>query len=207
MKKTFIAIIVLSAILTAGETKKEKQVWRLYDFKGTEHFKYSLTVKNEDGKTEKGEYVIDLSKEGKKYRIKLNGSFAGNEGSVSTIVDEANSISGILFAQMIFNPWLAPLTTTLFSNAFVAVLTGGAFAGGLEESSHWSYKSEDGEKVEFKVSGKCKYAKRTGKLITMKTNDKTVYETCIDPEVALPLYIKFVEDNTYSAMELLEYKE
>ncbi len=209
MKKTLVALMVMAAVLTAGENKKETKVWEPYKFKGTEHFKYALTVKDEDGKTQKGEYVIDLSKQGEKYKIKINGSFAGNEGSVSTTVDDASSISGVIFGQMIFNPWLAPLTTTLFANAFIAVFTSGAFASGLEEGSHWSYKSKDGDKVEFNVKGECKYAGRKGKLLTMKSNGKTVYETCIDPEVALPIYVKYIDkdDGTFSSMELVEYKE
>jgi len=209
MKKILVALLLMSTVLMAGENKKKAKVWEPYKFKGTEHFKYALVMKDADGNTKQGEYIIDLSKQGKKYKVKVNGSFDGNEGSVSTSVDDASSIPGVIFAQMIFNPWLAPLTTTLFANAFVAVFTGSALTNGLEEGSHWSYKSKDGDKVEFDVKGECKYAGRKGKLLTMKTNGKTVYETCIDPDVALPIYIKYMDkdDGSVSSMELIEYKE
>ncbi len=210
MKKALITFFLVSGMLLAGETKKETK-WEPYKFKGTEHFKYALSVKEEDGKTQKGEYTIDLSRQDEKYKIKIKGTFAGNEGDVSTTVDDVSSIPDVLFSQMIFNPWLEPLTTTLFSNFFLSAYTRGLLANRLDfgEDSHWSYKSKDGNKVEFDLKGECKYAGRKGKRITMKSNGKLVYEACIDPDVALPLFIKCAnEDNSsYSSMELVEYKE
>ena len=209
MRRILIGIMVMAGMLTAGQNKEAEKVWQPYKFKGTEHFKYELKVKDEEGKTKKGEYVIDLSKSGEKYKIKFEGSFDGNEGNFTTTVDDPSSISGTLFAQMMFNPWLAPLTTTLFSNAFIAMYAGGALANGFQGTSHWSYKSKEGEKVEFDVEGKCKYAGKDGKHMIMKSNGKTVYELCVAPDVALPLYVKYSDkdDETSTSMELLEYKE
>ncbi len=208
--KKFAILLVFATALFAGKTKNsDKKVWEPYKFKGTEHFKYSIVVVDEDGKKETGSYVIDLSKAGEKYKIKIHGEFAGNEGSISTKVDDANSIPGVIFGQMIFNPWLAPLTSTLFANSLIAMFSAGAVTQGLEEGSSWSYKSKDGESMEFEVKGTCKYAGRKGKLLRMKSDGKVVYESCIDVDVPLPIYVKYAdsEDNSSTSLELVEYKE
>ncbi len=211
MLKKFLVVMLFATALVAGGTKKEdaKKVWHPYQFKGTEHFKYSLVIVGKDGKKQTGEYVIDLGKAGDKYNVKINGEFAGNEGSFSTKVSDANAIPTVIFGHMIFNPWLAPLTTTLFANSLIAMYTAGTMTDNLEEGSHWSYKQKDGDKVEFDVKGTCKYAGRKGKLLTMKTNGKVVYESCVDPDVAMPIYVKYAdkEGKSYTAIELVEYKE
>ena len=208
--KKFAVLLVFATALFAGKTKNsDKKVWEPYKFKGTEHFKYSILVVDDEGKKETGSYIIDLSKAGEKYKIHIEGEFGGNEGSVSTKVSDASSIPGVIFGQMIFNPWLAPLTTTLFANSLIAMFSAGTATQGLEEGSHWSYKSKDGDKVEFEVKGTCKYAGRKGNLLRMKSNGKVVYESCIDVDVPLPIYVKYVDkdDNSSTSLELVEYKE
>ncbi len=206
MKKLGL-VFILATALFAGNTGNK--VWHPYKFKGTEHFKYKILVKGDNGEKKTGSYVIDLSRAGRKYKISIKGSLGESEGSVSTQMDNLDDVTSFLFTQMIFNPWLAPLTTTLFGNILIATYSMGALSKGLVEGSHWEYKSKDGQSVEFRVKGTCEYAGRKGKMLTMRTNGEFVYQSCIDPDLPLPIFVKYYNknDSTTTSIELVEYKD
>ena len=186
----------------------QEPYWKPYAFKGTEHFKYTITqTAGEEAQT--GEYVIDLSKEGEKYRIRFQGKFAGNEGSFSTTVSSPEEIGATLMAQMFFNPWIAPLTVTLFSPGFLAIPYGGLMMGNWEIGSRWKHTDEEGNVVTVEIPSACEYAGKSGRKLVVKENGEVIYETCVAPGVALPLYVKFRDKNKGDLYEakLVEYSE
>lgn len=195
--------LVLSTLLSAQEP-----YWKPYAFKGTEHFKYQITQKQEE-ETKTGEYVIDLSREGEQYRIRIQGRFGGNEGSFSTTVSSPSEIGGTLMGQMFFNPWVAPVTLTLFTPTLLMLPFGGLTMGSWEIGSHWKHKDESGNEVSVEIPSACEHAGKSGRKLVVKENGEVVYETCVAQGVALPLYVKFrnKDDGSLYEAKLVEYSE
>ncbi len=181
----------------------DEPYWVPYQFKGTEHFKYDLRY-NENGETSTGYYVIDLKKVGDRYEVKIEGKYKDSEGTVKTKVDKPEEIAGVLFGQMFFNPWVAPLTMTLFAQSMMHMFT----LGGLnwEEGSRMQRK-EDGKTMVMEVKA-CEVLGKKGRKLVMQEDGTVTYESCVSPGVALPLYLHTrSDDGEVYELKLVEYRE
>ncbi len=195
-----VAMMVPAGALHAGENEP---YWVPYQFKGTEHFKYDLRYK-ENGEESRGYYEIELKKAGDRYEVEIEGKFKDNEGTLKTKVDKPDDIAGVLFGQMFFNPWVAPLTLTLFAQSMVHVFT----MGGLnwEEGSRMTRK-EDGKTMVMEVKS-CEVLGKKGRKLVMSEDGTVTYESCVSPGVALPLSIfTRSDDGEVYELKLVEYKE
>ncbi len=180
--------------------------WTPYAFKGTEHFKYTLVQLDAEGQRTTGTYVIDISRQGEKYRIHFEGNFGDNEGSFTTTTDNPEDIGGMLMFQTMMNPWLAPLTATLFAHFFGTFAFTGVLMGNWEVGTQGRFKDDNGVTVEYAIPDECTYAGQTGRHLVVKENGQLRYELCVAKEVPLPLYEKIVdEDGGYLELTLVEY--
>lgn len=196
----FVLLVSMIGVLTSQPSR-----WKLYQFKGSEHMKYSITnVKGSE--TENGEYSIDIKKEGEKFRLELKGQLGESSGSFSTTVENPEDIPQALMGQMFFNPWMAPLSVTLFSPFFTMYfMSSMEFKG----KSHWKQTDEEGNVIEVNYGEECEFAGFTGKHMEILTNGKLSYEVCVSKDVPLPLYVKFSqpEENSIFEVKLLEYSQ
>lgn len=195
--KMIIVFIAFLGLLNSAET------WVPFNFKGTEHFKYEAKLM-EDGKTITGFYVLDIEKlEGDKVKIHIKAKLGDNELETSFSGDKSN-IYGSLMGQMMFNPALAPLLATLFAPYWGLYFMGQNWDVG----SYWSFKTEEGKKITFKIESECEHAGIKGKKGVWQEEGKTRAEFCISTKVALPLRVYFKEEggNTYE-ITLQEYRD
>ncbi len=203
MRKVLWTLVIGSTLLWAAEP-----YWKPYAFKGTEHFRYTLTQQEPDGTKTTGTYVIDIQKQGEKYRIHFEGNFGDNEGTFTTTVEDPDEIGGILMFQTLMNPWLAPLSATLFANFFGTFAFAGITMGNWEVGTAGKFKDDSGNTIEYAIPDECTYADQTGRHLVVKTNGKVTYELCVAKDVALPLYQKVVDDDGgFTELKLEEYTD
>jgi len=200
--RVMLCLLLVGGGLYAGGSQ---DMWKPYQFKGNETFVYSLK-QVENGKEKSGRYVIALSQEGDRTVMKLEGKLEDLEGSTTLKFKSGSGdqIQGQLMAQMFFNPWLAPLSLTLFAQGMMtAMIT--AMTAGAEEARH-KFKSEEGT-TEYVVED-CKFQEKKGRRYLVKRDGALVYESCVVPDIALPVYIKSVsDDGDVYEIKLEEYKE
>jgi hypothetical protein len=182
------------------ETTESLNPWTPYSFKGTEHFKYNISLKKGEEKSE-GMYILDLKKgKGDDMTMHIKGDWDKKTFESTVTVSEDDFFSALM-GQMMMNPAAAPLLVTLFTPIWSTYLAGRDWKIG----SGWEVTSE-GESASFKVVEECKYAGIKGLRGVLKQNEETLIETCVSPDVALPLAINFKGDESYS-LELIEYTE
>ncbi len=185
--------------LAAGMLQAEgnEPFWQPYNFNGTEHFKYAI-IQKEGSQTTEGSYVLDLSREGEQVVLMVEGKFGGSEGKSTVRVSSSDEIPGQLMAQMFFNPWLAPISLTLFAQSFALIPF---MSMGDEPGSHITRKNEDGETVELRIET-CTFQGREGRKFVSKVNGQVNYFSCVVKGIPLPVEIFMVDDEegtTYSA--------
>ncbi len=203
MKKAVFILGILAAWGMPGGLRAE-ETWKPYEFKGNETFVYEIR-QTRDGTEKTGKYVIDLSREEKRYVIKLEGKFDDMEGSTTLKVSSGSEVQERLLPQMFFNPWMAPLTVTLFAQGMVtAVMT--AMTAGAEPGSRQVYKKE-GKTTEYRVET-CEFQGKKGKRYVVVENGQITYESCVIQDIALPTYIKTrTPKGEVTEVVLKEYKE
>ncbi len=185
--------------------KTETSEWIPYNFKGSEFFKYEVKGL-EDKETKTGYEIIQISKSGEKYKIKIEGKYGESEGSFTTSVENKEDIAGAIIGQSIFNPYLAPLALALFSPAWTFYF--GIAGISMEEGSYWKQKNEEGDVTEIEIKGSETYAGKKGKKMIVKENGKEVWVIVWAKDVPLPLYMKMgEEDENFYELKLVEYKE
>jgi hypothetical protein len=183
----------------------EEEEWNLYEFNGTEFFKYDVNITDEEEGTQAGQFTLDLEpSEDGQITLAFSGELNGNTFESTSTVNNADEIMGTLMSQMMFNPAAAPLSFTLFAPWMTMFFMG----AGFESGSSWSFTDEEGTQVSFNVGGECEHAGITGTQATMMENEEIRSEICISPDVALPLKIFFADDadDTYE-ITLTEYTE
>ena len=179
---------MLAILLLQSETN-----WQPYKFHEREMFQYHI-VQKEDGSVEEGDYTISIDGN----RLSIKGTWGNKKGSITVQVDDPEQIPGQLFAQMMFNPWLAPLGITLFASTMTMPI---ALMG-----SAYIEQSEDGTTTRVERGKACSYAGKSGKSLKVMENGKVVYEICIAEDVGLPLYMKMVsEDGSQYEVKLVKY--
>jgi hypothetical protein len=182
------------------EAKETVNPWTPYAFTGSDHFKFNISLTKGEEKSE-GMYILDLKK-GKEddMTMHIKGEWDKNTFESTVTVSEDDLFSALI-GHMIMNPAAAPLLVTLFTPYWSTYLAGRDWKIG----SGWEVTSE-GESASFKVVEECKHAGIKGLRGVLKQNEETLIETCVSPDVALPLAINFKGDESYS-LELIEYTE
>lgn len=183
--------------------KSKSEIWKPYNFKGTEYFKYE--VKSVSGeKTQTGFNIIKIQKEGDGYVVYLKGKLGDNENESKIKVKSKDEISGAVMGQTIMNPAFAPLGVALFSPVWTLYFTTFLFGFSWEVGSKW--KSEN---TEVAIPGYETYAGIKGKKLVIKDKGVETYVIVFNNDVALPLYLKMVtkEKGDLYEFKLIEYRE
>ncbi len=154
-----------------------------WQFKGTEHFHYTVSAVESNGQPQSGFYTLDLAPVGGgAVRMNVAGQL-GTDSWSNTVTIQPNQAQGP-GAFMTFAPLMGmgPLGATLFSPASVMMFQGHQLTMG----DGWSNSSR-GQTMSMKVEAQCSYGGQGGLNLVTRHNDQVVMETCVAPDVALPL--------------------
>jgi hypothetical protein len=195
------AVLVLCLGGLPGSAAAQKPGWEPYQFKGTEHFRFDVQVTSE-GETQAGFYTLDLEKKAAdKVTLKFKGSLGGNSGEFSTTAP-LDQVYGQAMMQMMMSPLGAPLLATLFAPFWAIYFVGQEW----EVGSGWSFAEGD-QAMSFKIEATCSHAGVSGKKVVWREGNELRAESCIAPEVALPLAVTFrSEDGEVFKLAMTEYR-
>ncbi len=171
-------------------------VWGLYQFKGTEHFKYGAVVV-EDGQKKEGWYTLDAQPgTGGNYRLTVAGQLGSDSFRSTTTVAPGQGVPFMQVAAM------GPGAILLFSPIYMM------FGGQQwEVGNEWTF-TEEGETASFKVESTCSYAGVSGLRGVWRKNNAIMLDMCVSPNVALPLAVTMNEEGgtTSHQMVLVEFR-
>ncbi|HWP36693.1 MAG TPA: hypothetical protein VNL18_03980 [Gemmatimonadales bacterium] len=169
-------------------------VWGMYQFKGTEHFRYTATQTDEDGKKD-GWYTLDAAPAANgMFQLTVAGALGTDSFRSSSTVQPGQGIPMMQLAAM------GPGALVLFSPMYM-------FFGGQQWSvgNEWTF-TQDGETVSFKVESTCSYAGVSGLRGVWRQNNETRLDMCVSPNVALPLAVTMLdEDGESYQLTLVEF--
>jgi curli biogenesis system outer membrane secretion channel CsgG len=171
-------------------------VWGLYQFKGTEHFRYDAVMTDND-KKEQGWYTLDARPgSGGNYQLSVAGQMGNDSFRSTTTVTPGQGIPLMQVAAM------GPGAIILFSPVYMM------FGGQQwQVGNEWSFNRE-GENASFKVESECSYAGVTGLRGVWRKDNVVMMDMCVSPNVALPLAVTMNDDNGKSSQQvtLVEFR-
>jgi curli biogenesis system outer membrane secretion channel CsgG len=178
--------------------------WAPYRFRGTEHFRYQVQQREDDQNTE-GFYQLDLQPAGAgQARMTVQGQVGTS--SFQTSLTMPLSEGGISAPQMMmtFMPLASsgPLFVALFNPAAWIMFGGRQLAIG----DGWQ-NTEGRRSMSVRVESQCAYGGQGGLMVVFRENEQVRQESCISPNVALPLRVLLGERNgDRIEMILTEYR-
>jgi curli biogenesis system outer membrane secretion channel CsgG len=160
-------------------------MWAPYNFQGTEHFKYTVSMVENHVPTP-GLYTLDASKNGANVQVNVVWSLGADHGT-GTLVIVPGQMMMISPMQLMS---LGPAGALLFNPML------GMYFGGQQwvVGSGWS-TTHNGETIEFKVESTCSYAGVQGAHGVMRKNGTVFMDMCVSPNVGLPLSETFNHDD------------
>ncbi len=172
--------------------------WAPYQFNGTEHFRYDVT-QTDGGRTESGFYQMDLEPAGPdQVRIQVSGQLG--EDSYSSTVTTGTGTQGMMMGYPQFMT-MGPVGLMLFNPMSWMVLQGRQLTIG----DGWS-SSSGGETLEVRVERHCQAGGQSGMLVVFRQNGVMRTQSCLAPEVALPVQTSMHDDDTVIELTLVEYR-
>ena len=177
----------------AGSWNGAPFAWTPWQFQGTEQFRY--TIEQTDGGEQKnGTYQLGFAPAGDgRVRMTVNGNI-GDESYSSTVTTSfQNGQSGIGYQQLAA---LGPAGIMLFSPAAWVMFMGHELTVG----DGWSQTTGDGT-FSIKVESTCDHAGQHGAKIVMRENNEVRMESCVSPDVPLPLRM-FTDDGDGTRWEM-----
>jgi len=159
-------------------------MWVPYNFQGTEHFKYTVSMVENRVPTP-GIYTLDASKSGSNIQVNVVWSLGADHGSGTLIFAPGQPMISPMQLMS-----LGPAGMLLFNPALGFMFAGQQWVPG----SGWS-QTHNGETVDFKVEGNCSGAGVQGSHGVVRKNGVVVWDMCVAPNVGLPLAETFNNDN------------
>ena len=159
-------------------------MWVPYNFQGTEHFKYTVSMVENRVPTP-GIYTLDASKNGGNVQVNVVWSLGADHGSGTLIFAPGQPMISPMQLMS-----LGPAGVLLFNPALGFMFAGQQWVPG----SGWS-QTHNGETVDFKVEGNCSGAGVQGSHGVVRKNGVVVWDMCVAPNVGLPLAETFNNDN------------
>ncbi|HYK11024.1 MAG TPA: CsgG/HfaB family protein [Gemmatimonadales bacterium] len=159
-------------------------MWVPYNFQGTEHFKYTVSMVENRVPTP-GIYTLDASKNGSNVQVNVVWSLGADHGTGTLIFQPGMAMISPMQLMS-----LGPAGALLFNPALGFMFAGQQWVPG----SGWS-QTHNGETVEFKVEGNCSGAGVQGSHGVVRKNGNVVWDMCVAPNVGLPLAETFNNDN------------
>lgn len=172
--------------------------WAPYQFNGTEHFRYDVQ-QTEDGSTETGFYQLDLQPAGPgQVRMQVSGQLG--EDSYSSTVTTGTGTQGMMMGYPQFMT-MGPVGMLLFNPMAWMTIQGRQLTLG----DGWS-SSQDGETMEARVESQCQAAGQSGMLLVFRENGVMRTQSCLAPDIALPITTSMNDDDMSIEMTLVEYR-
>ena len=172
--------------------------WAPYQFKGTEHIRYDVR-QTEDGQTETGFYQLDLEPAGPgQVRMQVSGQLG--DDSYSSTVTTGTGTQGMMMGYPQFMA-MGPVGLMLFNPMSWMTIQGRQLTLG----DGWS-SSQGGESLEVRVESQCQAAGQGGMLLVFRENGAVRTQSCLAPDVALPITTSMHDDNMEIVMTLVEYR-
>ena len=170
---------VVAAVPVTGTWTGGPFAWVPWQFGGTEQFQYTIT-QVQGGDREEGTYELGFSPVGDgRVRMRVNGRL-GEESYSSTVTTRfEGQQSGIGYQELAA---LGPAGIMLFNPAAWIMMWGRELTIGDE----WS-QSSGGESFSIRVDRECQHGGQRGALIVMRENGRVMMESCVSPDVPLPL--------------------
>jgi len=172
--------------------------WAPYQFNGTEHFRYDV-VQTEDGGTETGFYQLDLEPAGaSQVRMQVSGQLG--DDSYSSTVTTGTGTQGMMMGYPQFMT-MGPVGIMLFNPMSWMAIQGRQLTIG----DGWS-ASQDGETMEARVESQCQAAGQSGMLLVFRENGQVRTQSCLAPDIALPIMTSMHDDDMSIELTLVEYR-
>jgi hypothetical protein len=193
----------LSLVFTQVAAAQETPVvapfaWAPYQFNGTEHFRYDVR-QTEDGITESGFYQLDLEPAGPgQVRMQVSGQLG--DDSYSSTVTTGTGTQGMMMGYPQFMT-MGPVGLMLFNPMSWMAIQGRQLTLG----DGWS-SSQDGETMEARVESQCQAAGQSGMLLVFRENGAVRTQSCLAPDVALPIQTSMHDDDMVIELTLVEYR-
>jgi curli biogenesis system outer membrane secretion channel CsgG len=178
-------------------------MWAPYQFRGSEHFRYTVT-QTEDRRTTTGFYQMDLQPAGPgQVRMAVQGQLGSDSYSSTVTVPVAQAgqttpMMGMGFAQLMT---MGPIGIALF-NPTAWIMFGGRE---LTVGDGWS-NSSGGESTSVRVESTCTHAGQNGVLVVVRQNNEVRQESCLSPSVALPLRTMVGDNDSRIELLLTEFR-
>jgi hypothetical protein len=171
--------------------------WTPWQFQGTEQFQYTIQ-QVENGDRQNGTYELGFTPVGDgRVRMRVNGRL-GEESYSSTVTTRfEGQQSGIGYQELAA---LGPAGILLFNPAAWIMMWGRELSIGDE----WSHSS-GGESLSIRVDRECTYAGQRGALIVMRENNQVRMESCVSPDVPLPLRMLTDDGDNQWEMTLVSF--
>ncbi len=176
--------------------------WTPYQFKGTEHFKYDVK-QTERGQTKTGYYILDIQPAAAagKYRMKVDGKL-GDEAYSSTVTAPDPNAGGMMGGMGLGGLMaLGPIGMTLLNPMMGMLFMGHELTLG----DGWS-NSSGGHSTSFKVESNCQFGGVNGLMTVMRENNEVKQQSCLSPNVALPLQVMMNDNRNSTQMTLTEFR-
>ncbi len=177
--------------------------WAPYTFRGTEHFRYTVT-RTEDRQVHNGFYQLDLQPAGTgQVRMRVQGQLGEDSFSNTVTVPVATEGGNPMAMGMGFGQLMAmgPIGIALFNPGSWMFLYGRQLTIGDE----WS-QSSGGESYSVKVEDACGHGGQNGVRVVTRVNGQVQMESCLAQQVALPLRVLIVDEDSRMEMTLTEYR-
>ena len=159
-------------------------MWAAYNFQGTEHFKYTVSMVENRIPTP-GIYTLDASKNGGNVMVNVVWTLGADHGSGTLVFAPGQAMISPMQLMS-----LGPAGALLFNPALGFMFAGQQWAVG----SQWS-TTHNGETVSFKVISTCSVAGVQGVRGQMSKDAAVVMDMCVSPNVGLPLSETFNKDD------------
>ena len=172
--------------------------WAPYQFRGTEHFRYDVIL-TEDGDTETGFYQLDLEPAGAgQVRMQVSGQLG--DDSYSSTVTTGTGTQGMMMGYPQFMT-MGPIGIMLFNPMSWMMLQGRQLTLG----DGWS-SSQGGDSMEIRVESQCSHAGQSGMDVVFRENGTVRTQSCLAPDVALPIRVSMHDDDMVLQLTLVEYR-
>lgn len=172
-------MLVLTTLATAAPATASAQIWRMFQFGGTESFEYSVSRTGADG-TEEGSLSLRMSTNGGQSMATVQASLG--DASCSATVPVANQQAALpqLMMQCMV---IAPVAMTMFTPAW-----------GLLLNQNWTVgtsvtMNSGGNAFSFEITETCRRAGQRGVRGLIKMSGLEI-DACVDPALPLPLSVR-----------------
>ncbi len=188
-----IPILVLS--LAVSRPIAAQNVWRPYEFNGTERFNYEVELTQQSVLRE-GHLTLEFTEEGGRTWVSLDAAVGALSCSGRAPYSTSQSAQQAIMMQCFT---MAPIMAALYTPMW------GMFMGrNWELGSSWSMGSGD-QGMSFEVMKVCEYAGVEGLLAVVKAAGNSI-ESCVATDVALPLAMSMDQEQLQVAIRLTEFR-